>query len=460
MPWFASAKPKGYDYHPWLDRLIELQGAGFSEVPGPGNNPTIMRWGAKYYPAMDDDSTTPWCGIGAAGVMDDVGHPEVVPPGPAAAISWLQCGEPCEPRPGAVVVFPRAGGNHVTFIREVDGWEAKCIGCNQSSREGGAITTTTYDLRDARGCRWPIRGVALRLDAETPKKAPKVDTPVDSRSFVALEQSIGEQLKRAVVRPEYQGAIDRAARLIAANKGRYRAIQKATGVPWAWIGAVHMRESSCNFDGVLHNGEKIIGTGEVTSLVPSGRGPFDTWEEAAIDALKLKGLEKVKDWSPERVAYEAERFNGFGYRGRHASPYVWSGTNLYNRGKYTSDGNYDASHKDAQLGVWPLYLRALDVAGDYSLRRRSSKIRLLDRVRSGAKWLGSTILTLFSLENLTSIKEWLGVGMSLVDPKVLVVTILGVGLVWILVNALDTKIVDDHKEGRYEPSGPDEEEPK
>jgi hypothetical protein len=112
-----------------------------------------------------------------------------------------------------------------------------------------------------------------------------------------------------------------------------------------------MRESSCNFAGVLHNGEHIIGTGRKTTLVPKGRGPFSSWSEAAIDAIKLHGLHKIADWPIERLLYEAERFNGWGYLRRGPSPYVWAGTNWYKAGKYIADGVYSATHVDSQLGV-------------------------------------------------------------------------------------------------------------
>ena len=151
--------------------------------------------------------------------------------------------------------------------------------------------------------------------------------------------------------PKWRPAIDRFMALIYRNRGRYQAVSDKTGVPWYFIAATHMRESSCDFRGVLHNGEHIIGSGRKTTLVPRGRGPFKTWEEAAIDALRLHSLHRIPDWSIERVLYECERFNGWGYyyKGR-VSPYVWSGTTLYKSGKYVADGVYDPSHVDSQLG--------------------------------------------------------------------------------------------------------------
>lgn len=146
-------------------------------------------------------------------------------------------------------------------------------------------------------------------------------------------------------------------RIIAAED-RYRAVQAATGVPWYFIGALHMRESSCNFVGVLHNGEHIIGTGRLTSLVPAGRGPFTSWEEAAIDALKLKDMHRVQSWSAARMLYQAEVFNGLGYVGKGVnSAYVWAGTNHEQLGKYVADHVWDATHDDTQLGVAAVLIR-------------------------------------------------------------------------------------------------------
>lgn len=94
--------------------------------------------------------------------------------------------------------------------------------------------------------------------------------------------------------------ISKAANKAMDYKDRYVRVAKKIGCPWEFIAAIHMRESNAHFGGVLHNGEKIIGTGRKTKLVPRGKGPFDSWEEAAIHALKMKNLHKIKDWSNAR----------------------------------------------------------------------------------------------------------------------------------------------------------------
>jgi lysozyme family protein len=126
------------------------------------------------------------------------------------------------------------------------------------------------------------------------------------------------------------------------NSARYKVVALQTKVPWWVIGCIHLMEASGNFDGCLHNGELIIGTGKKTTLVPRGRGPFPTWEESAIDALNL--MELPKSWSIESALMFLEKYNGTGYLKYHRdvlSPYLWSGTMHYSRGKYIADGKFD-----------------------------------------------------------------------------------------------------------------------
>jgi hypothetical protein len=75
----------------WLDRLEEYERSGFREAPGVDSNPVIMKWAHGVGPAdyMTDDGTTPWCGIGLAGIMEECGLKHVVPKGPAAASAGL-----------------------------------------------------------------------------------------------------------------------------------------------------------------------------------------------------------------------------------------------------------------------------------------------------------------------------------------------------------------------------------
>ncbi|HEV7345456.1 MAG TPA: hypothetical protein VGN60_07470 [Devosia sp.] len=161
--------------------------------------------------------------------------------------------------------------------------------------------------------------------------------------------------------------INAQAAKIIANRSRYELASKATGVPWDVIGVIHYRESSNDFRGVLHNGQKIIGTGKTTTLVPKGRGPFSTWEEAAIDALVNchPHLARNKDWGIGTTLDKLEAYNGLGYRNKGLpSPYLWAGTDQYQKGKYVADGKFDPNHVDQQLGVAPILMKIREMVAE------------------------------------------------------------------------------------------------
>jgi len=150
---------------------------------------------------------------------------------------------------------------------------------------------------------------------------------------------------------QWHESLDEHAGAIISEKDRYMAVQKTAGAPWFWIGCVHTREASRNFNTYLGNGQPL---NQVTTIVPKGRGPFKSWEAGAIDALKvLKQLDKITEWSIERCLFEFERYNGFGYMRAGISinsPYNWSGTTLYTRGKYVADRVFSSTTVDKQPG--------------------------------------------------------------------------------------------------------------
>lgn len=139
-------------------------------------------------------------------------------------------------------------------------------------------------------------------------------------------------------------------------RGHYTAISRQTGVPWFVVAVIHERESSQSWTGSLAQGDPW---NRVSVHVPAGRGPFRSWEEAAVDALVNCSpyAARNKDWSIGGTLTKLEEYNGLGYfkRGR-PSPYVWAGTDQYVSGKYVRDGVYDPSAVDQQLGCAGLLL--------------------------------------------------------------------------------------------------------
>lgn len=154
-----------------------------------------------------------------------------------------------------------------------------------------------------------------------------------------------------------------AAHMVAA-KVRYQAVEAKTGVPWFAIAVIHERESGQNWFASLAQGDPW---NRVSVHVPAGRGPFKSWEDAAIDALAdcAPYLARNKDWTAAGSLLRLEQYNGLGYAARGVpSPYLWAGTDQYHSGKYVRDGIYDPHAVDPQLGCAGLLLAimALDTS--------------------------------------------------------------------------------------------------
>ncbi len=163
---------------------------------------------------------------------------------------------------------------------------------------------------------------------------------------VTLKAANGKRWANARMTRDFSAA---AKRLVAA-KTRYQAVEARTGVPWSIIAVIHERESSQNWSRSLAQGDPWD---RVSIHVPAGRGPFESWEDAAIDALVncAPHAARNKDWSIAAALTKLEEYNGLGYAARgKPSPYVWAGTNQYQSGKYVRDGVYDPNAVDRQPG--------------------------------------------------------------------------------------------------------------
>ncbi|HSJ42439.1 MAG TPA: peptidoglycan-binding protein [Xanthobacteraceae bacterium] len=178
-------------------------------------------------------------------------------------------------------------------------------------------------------------------------------------SFEDLKAEYADLWRRMQVRPEREAEVDRLARTLLGLKPRYDEVAHTTGVPWFVIAVLHRRESDGDFRTYLGNGEPL---NRRTRIEPIGRGPFPTWEAGAIDALQFDGLDKVREWTPERACYEIEKFNGFGYRNKNVkSPYLWSFSNIYDRGKFVADHQFSFSAVDQQCGAMPILKRMMEL---------------------------------------------------------------------------------------------------
>ena len=182
-----------------------------------------------------------------------------------------------------------------------------------------------------------------------------------SHDFAMLRSEYEKSFAAMVIRPEQKSLVDWHINQLVKNQIRYRSVsRKVNNVPWATIGVIQAMECGFNFSCHLHNGDPLTSrTKQVPAGKPTtGQPPF-AWENSAVDALKLEGFEKVTDWSIPHMLYLLEKYNGFGYRNmRMPTPYLWSFSNLYERGKYVADGRFDRDAVSRQCGA-AVMLKAL-----------------------------------------------------------------------------------------------------
>ncbi|TPG40772.1 hypothetical protein [Flavobacterium pectinovorum] len=153
--------------------------------------------------------------------------------------------------------------------------------------------------------------------------------------------------------------IDALIAKMVSNKARYKSVGDPLNIPWYVIAIIHCMEASLRFDTHLHNGDPLTAR---TVQVPAGRPktghpPF-TWEVSANDALTYDKLNSWTDWSIAGILYKLELFNGLGYYKQGInSPYLWSYSNQYTKGKYVQDGRYDPNAVSKQCGAAVLLRR-------------------------------------------------------------------------------------------------------
>ena len=196
-----------------------------------------------------------------------------------------------------------------------------------------------------------------------PEKNPSLSK---SRDFLSLKAEYARLFHSATVRQEFRESTDWHRDMMQKSKPRYMSVSESTGVPWYFIAVCHALESSFNFRAHLHNGDFPLTAR--TRQVPAGRPaqwlPPSDWASSARDALRLLGFAGQKDWSLERTLYRLEAYNGFGYRPYGvASPYLWSFSNHYERGKYVADRKWSATAKSQQCGA-AVMLKLLTDAGE------------------------------------------------------------------------------------------------
>lgn len=177
----------------------------------------------------------------------------------------------------------------------------------------------------------------------------------DTKDFELLGAEYEAWFAALTIRPENLTQVNFAVKQLIGNKANYQKAAQATNdkLPWAFVGVIHALECGFNFAGHLHNGDPLIHrTTHVPENCPANGTPPFSWQDSAVDALTLKGFKQETNWSIARMLYLLEKYNGFGYRFKQLpTPYLWSFSNLFSKGKYVRDGVFDPEAPSKQCGA-------------------------------------------------------------------------------------------------------------
>jgi lysozyme family protein len=177
----------------------------------------------------------------------------------------------------------------------------------------------------------------------------------------ALRTEYDALFNSCIILPNRMDEVEGIILKLQANRQRYENVGDPLGIPWFFIAVIHNMEAGLNFTRHLHNGDSLKAR---TTHEPRGRpkkgDPLFTWEESAVDALSIRGLDAVTDWSLAGTLYQIEGYNGWGYRLYHPhvrSAYLWSYSTHYTSGKYVADGTWSDTARSRQCGAAVLLRR-------------------------------------------------------------------------------------------------------
>jgi lysozyme family protein len=190
-------------------------------------------------------------------------------------------------------------------------------------------------------------------------------------SFDILRGEYRRLFDTCTLDPSNVAKVDQHVEMLRRYRPRYEKVGVDLDVPWHFIGIIHALEAGFNFRTHLHNGDPLTArTVQEPKNRPAVWAPPTDWEASAEDALRIKKFDGQSDWSIERTLYRWELYNGFGYRNKRAAdgspvytPYLWSFTDQYRKGKYVRDGVWDPQYVSQQCGAGAMLKRLIE-AGD------------------------------------------------------------------------------------------------
>ena len=105
--------------------------------------------------------------------------------------------------------------------------------------------------------------------------------------------------------------------------------------------------------------------------------------------MLYEGFDKVNDWSIAGMLFLFEKYNGFGYRRNSIkipSPYLWSFSNHYTKGKFSADGVYDPELVSKQAGTATILRRLAEMQVITFSDQQLNRIRLIRELGETVKY--------------------------------------------------------------------------
>jgi lysozyme family protein len=219
-------------------------------------------------------------------------------------------------------------------------------------------TALLRELREAeRSPREPEEG-------EETDGAPQFSGPaIVAPDITEISANYRELFASCKIRDDRRGEItDYVNKMLEETRRKnYEQVADQTCIPWYFVGAIHALEASFDFTAHLHNGDSLRKrTWQVPANRPKTWLPPSDWTSSAIDALSMKGYDKETKWGLPETLYRWERYNGWRSRLLYNinTPYLWSYSNHYSKGKFVRDNVWDVNAVSKQPGAAVL-LRAM-----------------------------------------------------------------------------------------------------
>lgn len=199
----------------------------------------------------------------------------------------------------------------------------------------------------------PVPSVPPPVTPPLPSTSPRprpFDLPPGNHYAGRVRAKMAEEYRYLWSVAELSGAMGkeaiRYARFLHENSARFQRVADTfPGVPWHLFGVISVLEMGLNFNGTILNGDDWS---RKTVHFPPGLGPWNSYEEAAEWGFIHECNGWNFNWStmrwgdPGEYFYFLESWNGHNARTEPqyslttppgASPYIYSGTQFYSKGK-------------------------------------------------------------------------------------------------------------------------------